>query len=103
MKKLSHKKGYSSDTNLAHIEPPPIPLIKETWPGKSDEDYVKLKLIRYPTSSTSDLYEFKMYFFDHGKLEEFLLFIRNFNMHLAATGTLEADANIQYLHTLVHG
>ena len=54
-------------------------------------------------SSTSDLYEFKMYCFDHGKPEEFLSFIRNFNMTLAASGTLEMDTNIQYLCTIVHG
>ena len=51
----------------------------------------------------SDLYEFNMYLFDHGNTEEFLLFIRNFNMNLAATGTLDMDENIQYLCTLVLG
>ena len=44
-----------------------------------------------------------MSLFDHGDQKEFLLFIRNFNMILAATGTLEVDANIQYLFTLVRG
>ena len=48
------------------MEPPPIPLIKETYNGKLDEYLVKLKLRRDPTSSTSDLYEFNMCFFDHG-------------------------------------
>ena len=33
--------------------------------GKSDEDFSKLKLCRYPTSITSDLYEFKISLFDH--------------------------------------
>ena len=50
-----------------------------------------------------DLYEFKMSLFDHGNLEEFLLFISNFKMTLAATGKLEIDTKIQYLRTLVHG
>ena len=50
-----------------------------------------------------DLYDFKMSLFDHGEPGEFLLFIYNFNMTLAATGTLDTDANIQYLCTLVHG
>ena len=54
-------------------------------------------------SSTSDLYEFRMYLFDHGNLEEFLLFTHNFNTTLAETGTLEMDANIQYLCTLLWG
>ena len=50
---------------------------------------------RYPTLSTSDLYEFKMSLFDNGDLEEFLLFVRNFNTTLVASGTLEADAKFQ--------
>ena len=54
-------------------------------------------------SSTSDLYEFKMSLFDHGQPEEFLFFIHNFSMTLAATGTLEMNAKIQYLHTLFRG
>ena len=58
------------DTNPAHVEPPPIPLIKEISTGKSDGDYVKLKLRRDPKSSTSDLYEFMISLFDHGDPEE---------------------------------
>ena len=60
-------------------------------------------MCRYPKSSTSDLYEFKMSLFDHGKPEDFLLFIRNFNTNLAATGMLNMDTKIQYLCTLLHG
>ena len=44
-----------------------------------------------------------MSLFDHGDPEEFLLFIKNFNMTLAATGTLDMDAKIHYLYTLVRG
>ena len=51
----------------------------------------------------SNLYEFKMYLFENGDLEEFFLFVRNFNMTLAASGALEADAEFQYLRTLVRG
>ena len=50
-----------------------------------------------------DLYEFKMSLFDHGDPEEFMLFVRNFNMPLAATGMLDMDSNIQYPRTLVCG
>ena len=89
------------DTNLNHVEPPSILLAKETSTGKSDGDYVKLKPRIYPTSSTSDLYEFRMSLFDHGEPEEFLLFMKNFRITLAATGTLETDKD-QYLCTLVH-
>ena len=56
--------------------------------GNSDGDYVKLKLRRDPTSSTSDLYEFMMSLFDHCEPEEFLLFVRNLQMTLADMGTL---------------
>ena len=56
--------------------------------GKSDKDFVKLKLLRDPTSITSDHYEFKMSLFDHVEPEEFLFFIINFNINLATTVTL---------------
>ena len=88
--------------NPAHLEPPPILLIEETCDGKSDGYFVKLKLCRDPASSMSYLYEFKISLFDHGEPEEFLLFIYNFNMTLAATGALDMGANVQYLRTIVH-
>ena len=66
-KNVYHKKGWGTDTNLAHVEPPPIPLVKETPTVKSDGYYVKLKLRRDPMSSMSDLYEFMMSLFDHGE------------------------------------
>ena len=62
---------------------------------------MKLKLRRDPTLSTSDLYEFKMSLFDNDKPEEFLLFVHNLNMILAASGTLEVGEKFWYLHTLV--
>ena len=45
----------------------------------------------------SDLYDFKIY------PDEFLLFLRKFSMNLAATGRLEMDAKIRYLHKLLRG
>ena len=54
-------------------------------------------------SITLELYEFKMSLFDHGKPEEFLLFIRNFNTTLAVTRTVDIDVKIHYLCTLPHG
>ena len=48
-----------------HADTPFIPLIKENNDGKSDKDFVKLKLYIDPTLSTSDLYEFKMSLFDN--------------------------------------
>ena len=44
-----------------------------------------------------------MSLFENGKLKDFLLFVRNFNMTLAASGMLEMGAKIQYLRTLVRG
>ena len=42
-----------------------------------------------------------MSFFDNGEPEEFLLFVRNFNITLVASETLETGAKVQYLRTLV--
>ena len=100
MKNVSSKKGWTTGMTHPHIESPPIPLIKENHDGKSDKDFVKIKQRRDPTPSTSDLYEFKMYLFDNGDLEEILLFIRNFNMTLSASEKLEAGAKYQYFCTL---
>ena len=89
--------------NQAHVEPPPIPPIKEMRDGKSDKDFVKLKLSRYPTSSTLDLYEFRMYLFDNDNPEGVLLFVNNFNKNPVVSGSLEKGKKIQYLRKLVCG
>ena len=75
MKIVLHNKWWGVDTNTAHVESPPIPLVKEISTGKSDGDYVKLKLRRDPKYSTSYPDEFRMSLFDHGELEDFLLFV----------------------------
>ena len=92
-----------SDTNPAHVEPPTIPLVKETSTDNSHGDYVRLNLRRDPMSSTLDLNEFRISLFDHGEPEDFLLFFRNFQINLAATGTLETEDKVQYLRKLVRG
>ena len=89
MQNVSHNKGWVVDTNLEHSEPPSIMVVKETSTCKSDGSYVKLKLRRYPTSSTSDLYEFRIYLFNHAESEKFFLFVKNLQMTLEAKGTLE--------------
>ena len=48
-----------------------------------------------------DHYEFKISLFENGEPEEFLFFVCNFNMTLAASGTPEAGAKYQYICTLV--
>ena len=64
MDNVSHKKGCNSGMTEAQVEPKPVTLIKVTYDGKSDKYSVKLKLRRDPTSSTLDLYEFRMFLFD---------------------------------------
>ena len=58
-------------TNHPHIELSPIPLIQEIQNGKSDKYFVKIKLCRYPMSSMSDLYEFKISLSDNDYPEDF--------------------------------
>ena len=86
------KKVWMPRITQAHVEPPPITLLNKFHNGKSDKDFVKIKLSRDPTLSTSDLYECKMFLIDNGNPEEFLLFVCNFNITLAASGMLGADA-----------
>ena len=88
---------------LPDVYPPLIPLIQETYNGKSERYFVKIKLRRDPMLYMSDLYELKKYLFDNGNLEEFLLFVCNFNMTLTTSGTLETGAKVQYRRMLVHG
>ena len=62
-----------------------------------------IKLRRNPTSEISYMYGFKMAMFDNGNIDEFLLFVQHFNIHIEASGTLAANGNIQYLRTLLCG
>ena len=78
MKNILHKKVWGTDTNTSHVEPPLISLVKETSTCKSDGDYVRLKFLRGPTSSTLEFYYFMMSLFEHGHPEEFILFVRKF-------------------------
>ena len=103
MNNESHKNTCNSGMMQDHVETPPIYLIKSKHNDKSDKDYVKLKLCRDMTSATSDLYELKMALFEKGKIEEFLLFIHNFNMNLKELGMLETAKKVQYIHTIVRG
>ena len=64
------------------VDPPPIPLSKSKINTKLDKYDFKIKLRRNPTSETSGMYEFKMELFDHGDLEEFLLFQHNYQIKL---------------------
>ena len=96
MNHVSHKKGSGLETNLDQVYPLPILLVKEKSTGKSYGGYVKLKLSRYLTHGTSDLYEIRMSLFDHSYSEEF-------QMTIAVTGTIETKVTVQYLCTLFRG
>ena len=60
MKNVSHKKTRNLGVTQVHVELPPTPLIKGKHDDKSDNYLVTIKFCRYPTSATSDLYEFNM-------------------------------------------
>ena len=102
-RKFLHKKNWNRGAVQVYVDPPPIPLSKSKNNDKLDKYFVTLKLHRDPTSENSDLYEFKMALFDNGELEEFLLFLQNFQMTLKASGMLAAGAKIRYLHMIVRG
>ena len=103
MKNVFHKGGSNSRMTQVYVEPMPIPLIKVIYDGKSENDFIKLKLHRYPTSSMSDLYAVRMSLFENSDPEEFLFFVRNFNMHLVEPRMLDMGDKIQYICTLVSG
>ena len=84
-----------------HVEPLFITLVKGKYDGKLDKDSIKLVFHRDPMSSTLELYEFSIYFFDNGNPEEFFLFMRNFDMTIMESGTLETVTKVQHLCTLV--
>ena len=67
IKNFSHKKGWNLGMTPSHVEPPPIPLIKVTYDGKPDKYFIKNKLLRDLTPSTSDFYEFRISLFDNGE------------------------------------
>ena len=71
MKNFSHKKCCNLGRTLVQVEPLPIPLVEGKYDGNLEKYFVKLKLCKYPTSGTSDLYEFRMSLFGNGDPEEF--------------------------------
>ena len=65
------KKKWGMGVVQLHAEPPPTPVIKSKHDDMSDQDFVKIKFCRDPTSENLDLYEFKMALFDNIEPEEF--------------------------------
>ena len=99
-KDVSQEKKWNTGTVKVQVDPTPIQLNKSNKNYKSDKYFVKIKVCRDPTSEKSDLYEIKMAFFDNKEPEEFLLFIRNFNMTIEVYVILKYRAKIQYICTL---
>ena len=93
----------NKETVQVHVEPPPILLMKSKNDEKLDKYSVKIKLSRDPTSEKLEIYEFKMAFFDNRQPGYFLLFIRNFNRTLKASGTLKYGTKVQCLRIMVRG
>ena len=75
MQNIYLKKRRNAGLVQLHMEPPPTPLIKIKHNDKSENDFVKIKLHRYPMSENSDLYEFKMALFYNGDRE--YVFVRS--------------------------
>ena len=85
------------------VKPTPIPLTKINIDAKSDKNCVDIKLRRGLKEEMSDLYGFKMALFYNSELEDFLLFVRKFQMTLEAFRTLTAGAKNQRICMLVRG
>ena len=98
-----HNNNWNAGTVQVHVEPPPIPLIKNNNNEKLDKDFVKIKLHMNLTSQNVYLYEFKMVLFNDGNTKELILFIRVLNITIGASGTILGGTNIQYLRNLVFG
>ena len=59
MKNIYHKNNLNRGTGQLHVNPAPIPLIKNKNNEKLDKYCVKIKFYRDPTLQKSDLYELK--------------------------------------------
>ena len=70
MKNVSHKKKWNTGLVQFHMDPPLINLEKGKHGDKLENDFVKIKLHRDPSSENSDLYEFKMALFYNGYRED---------------------------------
>ena len=57
--KVSRKKKWNVVVVQVNVEPPPIPLVKGKYNGKSDKYFVKLELCRDLMSEKSYPYELK--------------------------------------------
>ena len=63
---------------------------------------MNIKLHRYPMSEKSVLYKLKTAFFGNVKPEELLSLMQKFDMKIGALRTLAANAELQYLCTILY-
>ena len=54
--------------------------------GSTGSDYIKVKLCRNYDNDISEIYEYKVDFFENGELEELLHFLQDFQKSIEATG-----------------
>ena len=54
--------------------------------GNTGSDYIKVKLCRNYDNDISEIYEYKVDFFENGELEELLHFLQDFQKSIEATG-----------------
>ena len=64
-------------------------------------DYMEIKLRRNPASELSEIYEFKSALFENENTEVFVLFAKKLNLMFKSSRTLQANAKLQYLRTLL--
>ena len=64
---------------------------------------IKIKMRRYPESSTSETYELKDPTFENDKPEEFLYIMKDSKTATDRTGTTFTTRKIQFLHTILRG
>ena len=93
--------GWLSDDMQAHIEPPPIPLIKVEVHDDRTAHIIKVKMRRNPSSEASETYNVIMNMFDVGQLNEFLSLFRNFKIAIDGNGTTTPSVHINYLRMML--
>ena len=90
------------DTNVqAHIDPPPISLIRSTTEKVEECNIIKINMRRDPAPATFDTYELKVPTFENGKPEESLQMIKDFKTATDGTETTSTTRKIQFLRTML--
>ena len=99
---IRNNKWINSDVQ-ARIEPPPIPLLRETTRNTEETNIIRIKMHRGPESATSKTYELKVQTFKIFKSEEFLQMMKYFKTGIDGTGNTSASGKIQFLCTMLRG